>query len=314
METQSQTEMLSLQAGGGVEGAMDIRGLVSSFLAAQDVSETSKTLYGKGARKFLGWMIDNGIDRPGRTEILWFKNYLIGSGLAANSINSYLTSVKTFFSFLESSKIYPNIAKDIKGMKQARGHLREAFSAEQIREILDRIDCTTLQGKRDFAIINLLARTGLRTIEVVRANVEDLKQESGEAVLHVQGKARSSKDDFVVLIEPALKPIRAYLRHRGRTKPTDPLFASLSDRNKGSRLTTKSIRHIVKTRMRAADIDGPKLSSHSLRHFFATESLRGGAELQQVQAAMRHSSLTVTQRYLHNLDRIENAAERFINF
>ncbi len=294
--------------------ALSIPGLVMSFLSAQDVKEISKTAYQKGLERFLSWLSSNNITQPDREAIVKFKSFLMETGLSANTVNSYLVAVKRFFAFLEGIRKYPNVAKDVKGLKQPKSHLREALTAPQIKDLLDQIDTTTIQGKRDFAIINLMARTGLRTIEVVRANVEDMKQEGEEALLFVQGKGKDSKDLFVILTKKSLNPILVYLKARGKAKPEEPLFVSLSDRNGGERLTTKTIRQLVKDNLRKINIDNKKLSAHSLRHFFATQSLRSGAPLLQVKEAMRHASVETTQKYLHNLDRIENGAERYIDF
>lgn len=71
---------------------------------------------------------------------------------------------------------------------------------------------------------------------------------------------------------------------------------------------------IVKDNLRKINIDNPKLSAHSLRHFFATQSLRAGAQLLQVKEALRHLSIETTQKYLHAIDRIKNGAERYVDF
>lgn len=294
--------------------SLEVSKLISSFLATQDVREISKVAYKKGVEKFLSWLTVERLSKPDREAILKFKDYLLKSGLSANAVNSYLVAVKRFFAYLEGIKQYPNIAKDIKGVKQPKGHLRASLTVSQIRNLLSHIDPSTFQGKRDFAIVNLMARTGLRTIEVIRANVGDIKQEGGEALLFVQGKGRDSKDSFVILTEKALNPILDYLKARGKVKSEDPLFVSLSDRNKGQRLTTRTIRQLIKNSLRKINIDRNKLSAHSLRHTFATLSLRAGAPLLQVKDALRHASIETTQKYLHNIDRIKNGAERYIDF
>lgn len=299
---------------GKLTRSLHIPELMADFLAAQDVREISRLAYRKGLEKFLSWIAAEGIKQPDREEILKFKAFLKESGLSANTINSYLVAVKRFFAFLEGIRKYPNIAKDVKGVKQPKGHLRDSFTPSQVRKLLDQIDTSALQGKRDFAIINLMARTGLRTIEVIRANTGDMKQKGGEALLYIQGKGRDSKDDFVILTEKTSKPILAYLKARGRIKPEDPLFASSSDRNKGQKLTTRTVRQIVKDNLRKININDPKLSAHSLRHFFATQSLKAGAPLLQVKDALRHASIETTQKYLHNIDRIEQGAERYVDF
>ncbi len=95
-----------------------------------------------------------------------------------------------------------------------------------------------------------MLRTGLRDIEVTRANVGDVKPHSGIMVLFVHGKGRSEKDDFVVLANALLADINRYLDARGHCSPADPLFASTSNRNKGGRLTTRSVSGIVKQALR----------------------------------------------------------------
>jgi len=297
-----------------VTRSLDMAALIENFLAAQDIRPVSKEVYRKGMERFLSWAAANEIRQPDRLAILNFKTYLIELELSANTVNSYLVAVKRFFAYLEGSRLYPDIAKGIKGVKQPKMHLREALTLSQVQDLLGDIDTSTIQGKRNFAMVNLMARTGLRTIEVVRADVEDVRQQGGEALLWIQGKGRDSKDDFVILVDAALKPIQAYLRAAGNGHAGSPLFVSLSGRNKGQRLTTKTIRELVKEGLRKINIESPTLCAHSLRHFFATQSLRSGAELIQVKDAMRHSSIETTQRYIHNLTRIEEGAERFIEF
>jgi len=287
---------------------------MDSFLAAQDIKAVSKIAYQNGLKRFLAWLEENQITQPDREAVLKFKTYLQEGGLSAGTVNSYLVAVKRFFAYLEGCRRYPNVAKDVKGIKQPKGHLRESPTVSQVKDMLAQIDRSTLQGKRDFALINLMARTGLRTIEIIRANVEDVKQEAGEALLFVQGKGRDSKDEFVLLTEASLGPILDYLKARGNVEQEDPLFASHSDRNGGQRLTTRTLRQITKDAFRSIGINKKKLSAHSLRHFFATQSLKAGAPLLQVKEAMRHASVETTEKYLHNIERIEKGAERYIDF
>jgi len=294
---------------------LNVPNLISSFLAAQDVREISKNAYRKGLEKLCSWLEFEKITQPDREDILRFKAYLVDEDLAANTVNSYMGAVKRFFAYLEGSKQYPtDIAKGIKGVQQPKNHLRESLTISQVKDILSMIDIATIQGKRNYALVNLMARTGLRTIEVVRANIEDIKQQGGEALLFIQGKGRDSKDEIAVLVEKTLKPILAYLKTRGKVDPKAPLFASLSDRNKGQRLTTKTLRGLVKGLLRKINIDNPKLCAHSLRHFFITESLRAGAPPIQVQHAARHASFATTEKYLHNFERTEKGAERYLDF
>ena len=172
------------------------------------------------------------------------------------------------------------------------------------------METDTLSGARDYALVNLLVRTGLRTIEAVRANVEDIRQQGEQAVLFIQGKGRDSKDDIVILTEETLEPIRAYISMRGQgVKDSSPLFISHSDRNYGQRLTTRSVSRIVKDKLQASGLDDKRLTAHSLRHTAVTFSLIGGASIQEAQTLARHSDINTTLIYAHNLDRIAKAPE-----
>jgi integrase/recombinase XerC/integrase/recombinase XerD len=154
-------------------------------------------------------------------------------------------------------------------------------------------------------------RTALRTIEIVRADVGDIRQESGEPVLWIRGKGHESKDDFVVLTESTLKPILEYLQTRGNVKDDEPLFVSLSDRNQNGRLTTRSISRIVKNHLKRIGLNSKRLTAHSLRHGGLTALLsHGNGNIQEAQILGRHADINVTQIYLHNIERVKNAPEK----
>jgi integrase/recombinase XerC/integrase/recombinase XerD len=164
---------------------------------------------------------------------------------------------------------------------------------------------------RDFAIVNLLLRTGLRTIEVVRANVEDITFKGGQRILRVWGKGRDDKDSFVVLTDKAYAPIKAYLDTRGTTTLKEPLFISTSNRNLKGRLTTRSISKICKEGFRAIGIDGKEYTAHSLRHTTAVMLLKHGT-LSDVQSVLRHASPVTSQIYTKSIEeelRLANPSE-----
>ncbi|MDD3012570.1 MAG: tyrosine-type recombinase/integrase [Candidatus Gastranaerophilales bacterium] len=286
-----------------------IQKLVERFLAAQDVKENSKATYRRALKPFFEWVRINNIESNSRETILAYKSFLINQELSALTISNYLVAVRKFYEWLESMKICPNIAKGIKGAKQSRSFKKDPLTVSQIKELLNGIDRTTLQGKRDFAILNLLIRTGLRTIEVIRANIEDIRQNSGEAVLWIQGKGRDNKDEFVLLTAESLKPINQYLQARGKAEDKEPLFTSLSDRNHNKRLTTRTISRIVKQNLRNIGLNNDRLTAHSLRHTAITLSLLGGASIQEAQALGRHANINTTLVYSHNINRITNAPE-----
>jgi integrase/recombinase XerD len=292
--------------------------LAAGFVQSQDVSQSSRDTYSRQITQFLLWLNDSGrtadLNALQRQDILIFREHLQSLGKSCYTVNGYMTAVRKFFEWLEAEKIFPNIARGVKGPKKAQGFRRDCLIPEQIREALSSFDRETIEGLRNYALINLMARTGLRTIEVTRAQVRDLRQDGGVAVLWVQGKGRSAKDDFVLLVDDAIRPLREYLSARGDLPDEAPLFASLSDRNAGGPLTTRSIRGIVKAALRRVNLNDKRLSAHSLRHTAISLSIKGGASLEQAQAMARHTEPKTTLIYFHNAARIENGAERFIQF
>lgn len=288
---------------------------IQDFLDSLDVAEKSRATYERSLRQFISWLRESGWHtlQLQREDILAYKEYLAGSK-SAYTVTLYLTSVRKLYQYLESNRIYPDITRGIKGAKKPKGFRKDTLSQEQLRETLSSIEVESLEGQRDYAIFNLMARTGLRDIEVSRALVEDIRMEQGQEVLWIQGKGRDSKDDFVILTPEALKPIKAYLKSRGRVKKDEPIFCSHSDRNRGEGLSTRSISRIIKNSMRAVGLDDSRLTAHSLRHTAISLSILGGASLQQAQAMARHTDSKTTLVYFHNLERISSGAEKFIQF
>lgn len=292
--------------------AGNVENIINAYIGSLDVKPRSKETYRKATKHFIEWLEANNITEPQRADVLTYKAALL-KNYTACTVSSYMTAVKSLYTWLESEKISPNIANGIKGAKHQQGFRKDALSAEQANNVLSTMGKETLEELRDFAIVNLLTRTALRTIEVERANIEDIRSEAGEALLYIQGKGRDSKDAFVVLTENSLRPIRKYLKARGEAKGNEPLFISLSDRNHGGRLTTRSISRIAKSSLVDAGYDSSRLTAHSFRHTAVTLSLLGGASLQDAQQLARHSNINTTLIYAHNIDRINKAAERNVD-
>ena len=287
------------------------------FLATQDITRGSKTTYKNALKQFFKWFLQENTDTPTRETILRYKNDLDLQGLRPATRACYLVAVRKLFEWAESLKMYPNIAKGIKGARRAlKHHQKDALSLDQVKKVLNSIKKETVQGKRDFAFINLLLRTGLRLIEIVRADYKDLDLQGEEALLWVRGKGRDGKDECVVLAHSALKPILDYLRARNLHHQDKPLFTSVSDRNNGKRLTTFSLSRIIKRYFRQVGIDNRRLTAHSLRHTFGVLSIKAGASLYELQLAMRHTNPATTEIYLGDIERqkrLEGAPERKVS-
>lgn len=286
--------------------------IVVRWLDSLDLSTGTKETYARGFKSFCRFVRASALDfdELSRGNVLSYKDYLIAEkGLRPSTVSSYLAAVRSFFGMAEDDGI-ENVAKNVHGETSSHDFKKDALTPGEARRLLAAIDRSAPGGLRDYAILNLMIRTGLRDVEVSRADCGDIRTSGGATVLDIQGKGRPGKDSFVVLTPEAEEPIRAYLATRGATRASDPLFASVARRNAGSRLTTRSISRIAKEALRAIGLDDERHTAHSLRHTAITLALLGGASERDAQQMARHASITTTMIYSHNIDRVRNAAEK----
>lgn len=291
------------------------RGLVATFVASQDVKESSRKLYTRTLSQFFLWVETSGklLDSLSLTDILEYKDKLLSSGLSSLTVGSYLVVVRKFYEWAEAHKLYPNVAKGVKTPKRVQAFKKQHLTDSKSRELLNHFQALSL---RDFAIVNLILRTGLRTIEVVRADIGDITFKGERRVLMVWGKGHTEKDDFVVLSDKAYEPIKNYLETRKGAKSGEPLFISNSRQNKGERLTTRTVSGICKDGLRAIDLDGKEFTAHSLRHTTAVAILTHGGSITDVQEVLRHNSPTTSQIYTESIKeelRLKNAPETMLD-
>ena len=295
--------------------AQTVKDLVDSFILSQDVKQSSKDLYRRTLKQFFNWVDIKSYLLPdiARPQILEYKEYLMSSGMSSLTVGSYITSVRRFYEWTEANKFYPNVAKGVKTPKRKQQFKKQPLTPPQATALISYYQDKAL---RDLAIVNLLLRTGLRTIEVIRANVEDIVFKGSQRVLLVHGKGRDEKDNFVLLTDKAYLPIERYLATRGKVNSSDPLFISTSNNSKGDRLTTRTISYTAKEGLKAIGLTDRSFTAHSLRHTTAVNILRAGGSLETAQFTLRHSNPATTQIYTATLNeerRLENSGESLID-
>ena len=288
-------------------------GLIGRFVTFAGVSENSRITYTKSLRQMFRYFAANGVVNPTRENLIAWVEEMKSAGKAASTIQLYTAAAKVFFRWTAQDNLYPNIGDHLKtGVKINHNHKRDALSTDQCKELVASVTGNKVKDLRDRAILVTMTTAGLRTIEVVRANVGDVRFERGKVFLYVQGKGHSEADEKVLLSKQAHKAITIYLKARGKVKASDPLFVSTSNRNKNGRLDTQSIRKMVKRNLRGIGLDSPRLSAHSLRHSVATNLIDACVALPQVQMVLRHKSLSTTMIYQHNYERYNNDGEQIL--
>jgi integrase/recombinase XerD len=167
-----------------------------------------------------------------------------------------------------------------------------AIPADAVRQLLASINRQTAMGRRDYAILLLLARLGLRASEVAGLELDDLDWEAGQ--LTVRGK-RGRRAALPLPVDVGAA-IAAYLR-RGRPRTTSRRVflrrrAPLHGFDHAS-----AIGCVVRHALERAGISAPTKGAHQFRHGLATQMLRGGASLTEIGEILRHRSPETTTIY-----------------
>ena len=288
--------------------------LVNVFLKeTQTQSKETKRTYKTGIKQFVNF-IGKENTQPTYDDVLNFVEHLKQEQKAPSTIQTYTVAVRLFFKWAENSRLYPNIARDVKGAKvNTKAHKGAYLTADEAQAVLKSINTETIAGLRDYAMIALMLTAGLRTIEVSTAKIEDITTLGNGKVLNVQRKGHQEKDSYIKIAPVVYEAITNYLKERNITDASEPLFASLSNNNKGGHITTRTIRGIVKQAFKGAGLTNEALSAHSTRHTSATLNLLHGGTLEETQQLLGHSNIETTMIYAHHLKRINNNSEERIS-
>lgn len=304
-------EIIVQESNGIVEYKSITVDLFAKFIDFVDATPKTIQTYTRAIRQFAKWLEAHSITQPTREDIIAYREELKADH-KPSTVQNYITAVRLFFQWAEREGFYSNIADHIKGAKLDKNHKKDYLTSRQVKKVLEQAKEESIEGLRNYAILVLMFTGGLRTIEVSRANIEDLRTAGDNTVLYIQGKGHEEKTDYIKLMPEVEDAIRAYLKARGASDNKEPLFTSLSNNSKGARISTRSVSGIVKEALVNAGFNSDKLTAHSTRHTAVTLALMGGQSLQEVQQFARHTNIATTQIYAHNLDRAKNQCEATI--
>jgi integrase/recombinase XerD len=276
--------------------------LIDDFLSEHQGTQSTKKKYREALDVFVKWITIN-VDDLGNmkfADLLRYKNWLESSGRAQATIVSYVVAVRQFFTYLDEYEIYRNISTKLKASIKEHTFKRKPLSTDQVKLLLGSIERNSIIGKRDYAIINLMVRTGLRSIEVSRLDMGDFQKENDTWQMSVQRKGSKSKIDQQGITDKSMDPVIDYFNGRDQDNK-QPAFINHSHRS-NIRITSKSISRIVKERLRAAGINDPLISCHSLRHTAATTAIKQGTDIFHVKAMMGHRRIETTMIYVNIIE------------
>lgn len=309
-------------------GVQDLDQTISDI--AGELSSTSKRVYASDAKHFAHWMLQQSLTPSTftRSHMIAYRSYLDTATYTLQTKKGKVTRAysrptkQRMFSVATSimkeqhanGLIKVDVTARIDGFKVNGETTHTALSKQQSKEMVGDIDTSTLAGKRDDAIIQMLLKTGIRRAEIVALNRYDLKMMDGHNVAVVE-HGKGEKKRIIKLRPEVLKAINSYLAVLPAADKDAPLFVSIrrGDHPTMKRLTGEAIEDIVKKH--APELpNNIKLTPHGLRATYATIALESGASLEQVQYSLGHSDPRTTERYQKRKLNLDNNAVDYLNF
>jgi integrase/recombinase XerD len=274
------------------------------------LSNNSISAYSRDLQRFSEFLSSRSLDVIDfhQDSLDVFINELSKEGLAISSINRVISTLRSFYGYLEREHQLNNPMKDIESRKIPL-RLPKALTIAQITSLIEASssedDIISLRNK---AILELLYSTGGRVSEIVGLDLSDIFESNDVRVIKLRGKGGKERvvpmgsfsvkalNDYVVRVRPALQ----LKNSKGKS---EALFLN----QRGTRISRQSAWQIVVDCAKKAGLT-EGISPHVFRHSFATHLLDGGADIRVVQELLGHSSVTTTQIYtLITIDKIRES-------
>jgi integrase/recombinase XerD len=223
-------------------------------------------------------------------------HYIENKNLSTSSANRFISTLRNFYKFLIQAKMIKISPLENITLAKLEKKLPDILTIQEIDKLLEVIDITTILGKRDRAMIELMYSCGLRVSEIISLKYFDIKLEDG--FLTIFGKG--AKERIMPMSDVANNLLRDYLDNsRGflASGKSDSFFLS----KRGRAMSRQNFFYMIKNYVLLAGIQ-KNISPHSLRHAFATHLVQNGADLRSVQLMLGHSDISTTQIYtqIHN--------------
>ncbi len=272
--------------------------LIRDFINSLDRRPTTKETYRKALMEYSKWLGNTSPIGLTHNDIQRYKDYITSKDLSSSSISAYLTAVRRLYDYLEGlGKISQNPAKQVKGGSRPQRHSTKSISRQDVKKLFESIDTSSPLGIRDSVILNLMVRCGLSEIEIVRANVGDVKIKNNQKIIYVQGKNKDKKDEYVILPTVVTKELDRYLAQRESSRDSEPLFWGVGNRAIRDRISTRALRARISHYFEKLGFNKRGITPHSLRHTAAILAIESGATVSEVMQMLRVKTVSTALIY-----------------
>lgn len=223
-----------------------------------------------------------------------FLAQLHDQGLSAKSTARIISGVKSFYRFLGQMEEEREDPSALLEAPKIGRKLPVVLSVEEIDQLLSVIDVSTMEGTRNYAIIEVMYSCGLRVSEVTHLRFNELYLDEG--FIRVQGKG--DKQRLVPISETAIQKMNNWMPYRKQmdVKKGHEEYIFVSSR--GTAISRITVFYYVKLYAEEAGIS-KEISPHVFRHSFATHLLERGANIRVIQEMLGHEKISTTEIYTH---------------
>jgi len=282
---------------------------------AGQLAPSSRKTYTIDAKHFAQWLAGQelSLHELVRDDLVTYRAHLAETYAQSTAARMWAVARRLLDEAVQRGLLAKNPAEGIRGFKAGDDESpHRALKREEAKALLDTIDRGTAIGKRDYALLMLLLRTGIRRAEAVALTIGDLVMEQGYHVAIIR-HGKGNKRGLAKLPVEVRQAIDDYLEAVGRvcTASEAPLFISFrkGDHPQERPLHPNQIERIVKQRAQAVGI---AMSPHGMRASFITLAFEGGADLALVQDGARHKDPRTTRRYQKRRDNLHKNAVDFV--
>ena len=275
--------------------------MINSFLEylvlERKYSNHTVTAYKKDITSFFEFCVDefetDNLKDVNYSQIRSWIVKLVDEGISNNSINRKVSSLKSFYKFLQKTEqVKSNPLAKHKSLKVAK-KVQVPFTSKEIDEVIESLELgKDFKSIRNKLIVELFYSTGMRRSELIHLKISSINFQS--RTIKVLGKR--NKERLIPLIPSVLKTVEEYLNVK-KEIITDNDFLFISE--KGNKIYETLVYRVINNYFSNVSTKVKK-SPHILRHSFATHLLNQGADLNSVKELLGHSSLASTQVYTHN--------------
>ncbi len=266
--------------------------LVEKGLAAQTI-----TAYSRDLVRYIRYLRKNHIDKIQNADTAIILRYLIhlrNRGLGTTSRARHLVTIRGFYRFLVQERYISTNHAKVVDLPKRQVTLPDVLSVDEVRNLLETPEPTTLAGYRDAAMLELLYAAGLRVSELINLKLLDVNLEA--CFLRVTGKG--SKERVVPFGSYAKLRLDSYLEFARPGLLKERISAYLFIARAGQPMTRQGFWKLLRKYAYKSGLS-KHITPHTLRHSFATHLLEGGADLRTVQVMLGHVDITTTQIYTH---------------